>query len=317
MNVGTRTRLRDEFTRTTAPIGATSEMWERIEHRLAADPSPPELLEPPAGSERRPAWSRTALAGATAALVAISAVVATNTGDRADDPAAAPPETGVPAPPVVHDLPYAGTELVPGRYRSDVLGRSLAFDLPPALVGRWELARASERSIWLATDDVGSEFIGVARVGSWYSEDEGTQPGITGQGSIPAGDIATAFSAGDLVIIADPRPVAVAGRPATTATFMLAPAMGDPTICSELRRDTLRTPNTSGMCRWLFAPTQTLERRAKPRHTVGSDFRLHIWVIDLDGGEPVAILGSTHLIDDQSWAQLVLEPFVASLTIDG
>ncbi|MEM9468105.1 MAG: hypothetical protein AAGA90_22240 [Actinomycetota bacterium] len=285
---------------------STTDAWAAIQRRI----DDPDVLDeteiimlnpdsmPPA--DRRSTWLRVA-AAATAALFVIGGVILLTGGDDEVDVAGQAAQTEA------SPLPFAGSDLLAGRYSTTVLGPEITVDIP--LDGRLWTARPNHLVVDTSVGDqpeVDVRGLSMTRIAGWNTEEERTDPLFQGPGSIDALDLDAWLE----------DPGLEHGEVTDVEVGGLSARMVDVTVIDTEPSTDFRCPEGE-TCSW---PASRSGRVSGGRYeldpTLWTGQISRIWLVTMDDFDPLMIRVYAGQ-GDEAWIDDVTATTIAAMTIDG
>ncbi len=267
----------------------------------------PDRNEPPT---RRRTWL--AIAAVIAALALIGGLIVAGTRADEDPVPADEPEVELEEG-AVEPLPFAGSDVEPGTYETDLLGVPLTFNVPEtmnlrtATQNRVLLTDVFDTTVW--PPPATARTLSFSRISGWNTPEEAVDLEYVGPGSIDPNDIDAWAAANDLdasippccqtVVfgdeVPDRVPTRLARREATPLNVRIDPAATTETFeCGEDLR-----------CAWAASLSDgaTAARFDKDPVLVAGQIN-QFWVLHLDGEEPL-LMHVSAAESDEAWLDLV------------
>jgi hypothetical protein len=188
---------------------------------------------------------------------------------------------------VAVDLPTQGTRVEPGRYTTDVFGVTATFDIPDVASTPWTVFVNNQESIVLGYPD--QTFVSIKRIGSFYDADQAQDPAARGLGSIAPDDIDQWIEVNGIDVL-EQSDLTIAGRNATYHRFTL-PADAGAAAC----------PGGTPPCLHVVSSSADQQDFNEFPTTFQTDLEHSIWMVELDGFEPLGIAAYTADGDHQAW----------------
>lgn len=261
-----------------------------------------------------------------AAVVVVTRPDTAPTSDTASPPDATvptiEPETEADEVPVL-PLPFAGSEVDPGRYSTPLLGVPVALTVDD----EWSVSEAGASSIALHSpagereiDDATVRWIFLTRLGGWNTQAQAIDPSFRTTGSIEPDEIDRWLDQNDVVAL-DRRETLVDGRAAIVVDVQVDPAGTSAPL--DFPRDPFTLYNdTCGRatepCLWYRSvPSQSDHGRGpRPDPVVHAGQTRRMWLIPIQGLEPI-LIEAVVPVGDERWLDDFETTTIISLDLGG
>lgn len=264
----------------------------------------------PARDPRR-SWVMIAATVAALGLVAGLMFVGTRDEDAAVSSDGSLSSTSLPTAPPDEELPtlaFAGSDVEPGRYQTDLLGVTAAFDVP--ISGRLYISNPDR--VLLADSfrndspfPVTTRTLSFARIAAWNTPEESSDDRFFGPGSIDADDLDAWIDANAVVVDARST-TTVDSRPTTVVDVRLED--------SETNQ-TYFCPDPTGSCIWAASPPSRLDDNSRLDEILVSTGQINrFWLVRIGEYEPLLIHAAA-AEGDEAWLDLVERTTVSTLRL--